>query len=538
MLRLAPVFSDHMVLQREKEIVIWGETDAERVAVSLSKHEVTANVKDGKFVVAFPPMEAGGPYTLSVKTKEDKLSFTDVVLGEVWLAGGQSNMELELQNSYEGRKELRRSERENIRYYQVPKFAYDCDELHEAEKKSMWRRAGEEHSGAWSAVGYYFAKEVSRKLGVTVGIIGCSWGGTSASAWVSRETLEQNKKVSSYIEEYDSIVKDQDMEEYVQERKDYLEYQAEFDKKVADYFEKEEHPTWNEAVKRFGESRYPGPMGAYSEFRPCGLYEMMLKKVCPYTLKGFLFYQGEEDDHKPEVYYDLMSALISQWRTDWQDDLLPFLFVQLPVFQNEGEEDFKNWPLIREAQMRIFQTIKNTGIAVILESGEFANIHPVKKEVAGRRLALQAYANVYHLISEKEAFGPIYKDSFIDGDSMILRFSHAEGGFISIGLVKGFELAGEDGVYYPAEYEIKGETIVLKSQRVPVPKFARYCWTNYQNIALFGRSGIPLAPFRTSRLDGSKATGTRQAGQKGWPVFRKEEVEETENVTKDEGGDE
>lgn len=512
MLRLAPVFSDHMVLQREKEIIIWGETDAERVVVSLSKHEVTANVKDGAFKVVFPPMDAGGPYTLSVKTKEDKLTLTDVVLGEVWLAGGQSNMELALQDSYEGRKELRRSERENIRYYQVPKVAYDCEELQEAEKKSRWTKPGEESSGTWSAVGYYFAKEISRKLGVTVGIIGCNWGGTSASAWMSREALERDQRISSYIEEYDKIVEHQDFDQYVQKRADYIAYQAEFDKKVAEYYATEKNPTWKGALEKCGESRYPGPMGPYSEFRPCGLYEMMLRKVCPYSLKGFLYYQGEEDDHKPETYYELFSALISLWREDWQDDTLPFLFVQLPIFREEGEEDYKNWPLIREAQMRVYQTIKNTGIAVILESGEFGNIHPVKKEVVGRRLALQAYANVYHLISEKEAFGPIFRDSFVDGDSMVLRFYHADGGFVSVGAVKGFELAGEDGVYYPAEYEIKGETIVLRSQRVTVPRFARYCWTNYQEITLFGRSGIPVAPFRTSRSDGSVATGSRQDG--------------------------
>ncbi|MBR1743250.1 MAG: sialate O-acetylesterase, partial [Lachnospiraceae bacterium] len=507
MLKLAPVFSDHMVLQRGKEIVIWGETDAERVVVSLSGHETTGNCRDGRFMISLPPMEAGGPYTLSVKTKEDKLSFTDVVLGEVWLAGGQSNMELELQNSYEGRKELKRSERENIRYYQVPKVAYDCEELQEEEKKSGWKRAGEENSGAWSAVGYYFAKEISRKLGVTVGIIGCSWGGTSASAWVSRETLEMNKKISSYIEEYDKIIENQDFDKYVQEREDYIAYQTEFEKKVSHYYETEEHPTWEEAIRRFGENKYPGPMGPYSEFRPCGLYEMMLSKVCPYTLEGFLYYQGEEDDHKPTTYYELLTALISQWRTDWRDDALPFLLVQLPVFQNEGEEDFKNWPFIREAQMRAYQTVRNTGIAVILESGEYGNIHPAKKEVVGRRLALQAFANVYHLIPEREAFGPIYKDSYVEGDAMVLRFSHADGGFVSVGAVKGFEVAGEDKVYYPATHELDGEKIILRSQRVVSPRYARYCWTNFQEIALFGRSGIPLAPFRTSRLDGSKAGG-------------------------------
>lgn len=513
MLRLAAIFSDHMVLQRDKGISVWGESDAEKVTVAISGREITELCTGGNFSVTIPPMQAGGPYTMTVKAGEDKVSYTDIMVGEVWLAGGQSNMELELRNSFEGRKELKRSERENIRYYQIPKVAYECEELREQEEKSTWTRAGEEASGAWSAVAYYFAKDLSRKLGVTIGIIGCNWGGTSASAWISREFLEENKKISSYIEEYDAIVEHQDYDAYVREREEYIAYQTEFDKKVSHYYETEENPTWEEAIRRFGENRYPGPMGPHTEQRPAGLYETMLSKVCPYTLKGFLYYQGEEDDHKPATYYELLTTLIRQWRMDWQDETLPFLLVQLPVFQNVGEEDYKNWPLIREAQMRAFQTVRNTGIAVILEAGEYGNIHPVRKEIVGRRLALQAFYSVYHLITEKEAFGPIYNDSYVDGDAVVIRFKYADGGFIEEGDVKGFELAGADQVYYPAVYECDGEKIILKNKRVGMPKYARYCWTNYQEVALFGRNGIPVAPFRTSMLDGSKVTGSRQTNE-------------------------
>ena len=207
----------------------------------------------------------------------------------------------------------------------------------------------------------------SEKLGVTVGIIGCNWGGTSASCWMSREFLGQQLCLSSYLEEYDSIVAKQDEAEYLKEWEEYLVYQAEFDKNVGNYYATSPNPTWDEAIRLFGENKYPGPVGPRNEHRPCGLYETMVSRIAPYTLAGFLYYQGEEDDHKPYTYYELLSTLVKQWRHDWKDDTLPFMLVQLPIFQGEGEPDYQNWPFIREAQMKLYNTVKNTGIAVILD---------------------------------------------------------------------------------------------------------------------------------------------------------------------------
>lgn len=513
MLKVAPIFSKNMVLQRNKNVAIWGECDGKEVIVNINGKEVKTDVVENKFQALIPPMKAGGPYTLSVSCGSEKVQFEDVMIGEVWFAGGQSNMELELQNSFEGDKELDRIEEENVRYYYVPKKPWVGEELLEEEANSTWECAGKEQSGKWSAVAYYFAKDLSRKLGVTVGIIGCNWGGTSASCWMSREMMEQNSKISSYVEEYDEIVANQDFDEYVKEREEYIIYQTEFEKNVSHYYETCPNPSWDEAISLFGENKYPGPMGPYSEFRPAGLYEAMVQRVCPYTLKGFIYYQGEEDDHKPTTYYELLSALISQWRKDWADDSLPFLLVQLPVFMNMGEPDFKNWPLVREAQMRVFQTIKNTGVAVILENGEYGNIHPTKKEVVGKRLAMQAFSEVYNLIDRDEAFGPIYKSSYVDGNCMVLDFNNCKGGFECKGDVTGFELAGKDREYHPATFEIRGEQIVLCSEDVAKPEYARYCWTNYQEIGLFGKNGIPVAPFRTSRDDGSKVTGSRLSNE-------------------------
>lgn len=186
-----------MVLQRNKRIAIWGKAGQEKVTVSLNGSAVTAEGKDGSFFAELPPMAEGGPYCMEIADGTETVTFEDVMVGEVWLAGGQSNMELELQNSFEGEKELERIQPSNVRYYYVPKVAYFCDELLEEEEKSTWECAGKEEAAKWSAVAYYFAKEVSEKLGVAVGIIGCNWGGTSASCWTGRKMMEQNKVISS-----------------------------------------------------------------------------------------------------------------------------------------------------------------------------------------------------------------------------------------------------------------------------------------------------------------------------------------------------
>lgn len=509
MLKLAPVFSNHMVLQRGKRIAFWGETSHKSVTLSMNGKSIRALVEKGTFKAEFPPMPEGGPYTLTVQADEEKLFFEDIMLGEVWFAGGQSNMELELQNSFEGEKELEQCAEEMVRYYYVPKKSYVSEELLAAEAASTWECASKEASAKWSAVAYYFAKELSGKLGVTVGIIGCNWGGTSASCWQSREMLEASEATVSYVKEYDAIVENQDFDEYLKEREEYIVYQTEFEKNVSHYYATCENPTWDEAISLFGENKYPGPMGPYSEFRPAGLYETMVSRVVPYTLAGFIYYQGEEDDHKPETYYELLQSLIRQWRSDWEDETLPFLLVQLPVFQNMGEPDFKNWPLVREAQMRIFQTVKNTGIAVILENGEYGNIHPVKKEIVGKRLALQAFSEVYHICGRESAFGPVFKDYYVENNKMVLLFDYCEDGFLCEGEVTGFEVAGADRIYYPAKFEIQGNRIMVFAKEAEEPAYVRYCWTNYQKISLFGKNGIPVAPFRTSQNDGSKVMGSR-----------------------------
>lgn len=509
MFKAAAVFSDNMVLQREKNIMIWGTADDGAViAAEINGSKALCAVRDGKWTVTLPPMPAGGPYELKLSFHEsvndtavaETKTFYNVMIGEVWLCGGQSNMELELQNAKDGKEELSKLTADMpVRFYYTNKMG-TVEAAVEAEKHSGWTVCDPEGSKAWSAVGYHFAKKLSKELGVTVGLIGCNWGGTSASAWVDRKALESSVETRSYLEEYDKAVEGKSVE---QQKREYEEFQA-YDKawyeKSQEVYKEQPDISWDELQEKIGKNLWPGPMGCTNPFRPTGLFETMLMRVCPYTMRGFLYYQGESDDHKPKTYYTLLTKLISLWREKWEDDEMPFILVQLPAFKYAKDPDYKHWCLIREAQMRTYKTIKNTGIAVAIDCGEFDNIHPTDKKTVGDRLCLQAQKLVYGM--DCDAFGPMYK-SFVYKDGGIeLSFDHADSGFeIKGDTAAGFEIAGEDKSFVPAKAEICKDKIFISSDKVEEPVYARYGWFNYFEPNVFGKNGLPLAPFRTSRHD-------------------------------------
>lgn len=530
MLKTAPIFTDNMVLQREKPIAVWGMAEGQKeVRVSLKKNSVNAQAcdadgkmngstaeyvtvmskEDGSWSAALPSMCAGGPYRLCVCSGKEEMCFENVMIGEVWLAGGQSNMELELQNSLNGKEAAAAADNPLIRYFNVPHVGFEGEEMDKADAQNSWHVCTQKTAGACSAVGYYFAKQIADELGVCIGIIGCNWGGTSASCWMDEETIMQRADTKIYMDEYNQAVAGKSLEEYLKEKEEYEAYYEEWNKRVEEYYATHEDPSWEEVCNYAGENRWPGPVGPRSEYRPTGLYHAMLKRICPYTLRGFLYYQGEEDDKKPRIYYSLLQSLVQKWRSDWKDDRLPFLCVQLPMFKNKGEKDYKTWPLIREAQMRLFETVKNTGIAVILDCGEFNNIHPLNKETVGNRLALQALSQVYG--RDADAFGPIYRSYEVCGNQVKISFDYAGDGIVykkdtSPGLEPeqgetGFEIAGEDKAFHPAQIQVEENVVTVSSDAVPDPHYVRYAWTNYGPVTMFGKNGIPMAPFRTSRED-------------------------------------
>lgn len=486
-----------MVLQRDKCVKVWGTgNDGSVITVAIGNNRAECKVRDGKWSCVLLPMSAAEGLTMTVTDGSETITFSDIAVGEVWFCGGQSNMELELQNAKDGAKYLTElDESVPIRYYYTPKVA-TAEEAEIQGAKTGWSKAGSENSKAWSAVGFHFARKLSRELGVVVGLIGCNWGGTSASSWIDRESLENDKTISSYIEEYDAQVAGKSLAEQKAEYEQYEKDNAEWNEKSAEMMKADPSIGWSELEKKLGKNPWPGPLNEFNPFRPANMYENMVMRVCPYTIRGFLYYQGESDDHKPDSYYRLFTALISKWRESWGDDRLPFIMVQLPMHKYAADPDFKHWCKIRSAQMKAFRTVKNTGIAVILDCGEFNEIHPKDKLPVGERLCLQAEKLVYGM--DADAFGPIFDSCVFQNGKAEIAFLHAEQGFDVRGEIKGFEIAGEDGEYVPAQAILEKGTATVYSDDVPKPAAIRYNWTNYGEVTVFGKNGIPMAPFSTA----------------------------------------
>lgn len=506
--KVASIFSDHMVLQREKNIRVFGKgLDGSVVSVEFLGELVTCKVVNETWSVELSPRAAASNLDMRVRCEGQEICFRNIAIGEVWLAGGQSNMEYELQNCNNGAEYLK-DRNPNVRFYYTQKRAYMDEEFYEEEEKTSWQEFDEEKARCWSAVGYLYAKELAGELGVTVGIIGCNWGGTSASAWMDPKYLREDQELISYWEEYQQAIAGKSTEQQIKEFKEYQAYHADWEKRSNACYEKDPKISWNQVLEICGECRWPGPMCCTNPYRPGGLYECMLKRVMPYSLRGFIYYQGESDDHKPDIYYKLFSKLILRWRVDWGELELPFLFVQLPMHRYEQDPDRKHWCKIREAQMQVYQTVKHTGIAVCLDCGEFNEIHPKDKSTVAHRLALQSLYEVYHMIPKAEANGPMYQSMIRRGSKIQVLFSNAEDGFLvktasgefeNAREVEGFEIAGEDKEFVEAKALVNGSVIIVSSDMVLEPKFVRYCWTNYGKVTVYGKNQLPLAPFRSHR---------------------------------------
>lgn len=488
------MFSDHMVLQRNKLISVFGSGESgEEITVALGGDTAKTRVRGGKWLAVLPAREAGEGLEMTVTAGGSSRTFTDIAVGEVWLAGGQSNMEYELQNCTTGKAHLENDAGVKVRFYYVQKIVNKEPGYTEKITNNGWQLFGSENAKCWSAVGYIYAKRLSEKLGCTVGVIGCNWGGTKASHWMSAESLEKDTDMRFDYDKYLAAMAGKTEEEMTREYREYETYNNEWNKRSADYYTNTPDADWDGCLRVCGECRYPGPPLPLNPFSPTTLYNSMIKVVCPYTLAGFLYYQGESDDDNPQNYYKLLRGLIELWRADWGDESLPFLIVQLPMHRYSGDSDRKNWCIIREAQEKAYRTIKNTGLAVAIDCGEFNEIHPKDKEVVAERLYDQALFHVYH----NGGSAPLLCSSVhFAGGSALIETNSASALEVR-GSKAGFELAGDDGEYHPADFTLNGTCITVSSPEVPDPVSVRYLWTNYSSdIPVYNAAGQPLAPFR------------------------------------------
>jgi sialate O-acetylesterase len=474
---VAAVFSDNMVLQRDKPISVFGRGEnGSVVSVSFCGLASQSRVKNGQWLITLPPRSATAPQealTMTVTCGNAEQTFKNIAVGEVWLAGGQSNMELELKDCDTGAESLAQDITPNVRFYYTNKLTFEDENYFEAERSSRWKMFDREDAKCWSAVGYYFAKRIADDMGVTVGVIGCNWGGTSAAAWTSRESLFADRDVSIYVEDYDKNRNGRDDSEII------AEYRVIHAKNMTF-----ENP-W------IDEPQCPANANSVGV-----LYNAMLLRVAPYTIAGVIWYQGENDDYRSKLYRKLLTAMIGEWRRVFRNAELPFLIVQLPIYQStDWDKDSQSWQVTRLAQEMVYRTVKNTGLVIAMDLGEANDIHPKDKKNIGLRLARQALYLVYGMMTAKAANAPMLKDYYADGEKMILRVN----GELTPPETAPteFEIAGEDGVFRLARASIEGEIITLRSAEVPLPKHARYMWKNNPAVEIFGMNGLPLAPFTT-----------------------------------------
>lgn len=493
---VAAMFSDHMVLQREKEIVIWGNGPEDKcVCVTLGEQTVETKVTGNQWRVTLSPLSAGGPYIMKCVCDNECITFSDVMVGEVWLAGGQSNMELELQNCDNADDELKNANYERIRFYNVIKTGVITDEVLKQQEASKWRVCRTEQVKDVSAVAYFCARKLHQELGVTIGVIDCYIGGTSATCWMDEDTLMSAPEAAGYVAAYDELIGNKTDEQYEEEMKEYFRQWKEWDDGVQAERKKNPDVTWEYLNEHVGICPWPQPAGRTSNFRPANPYHGMLERVIPYTLRGFWYYQGEEDTYKASGYGVLMKLLISLWRRKFNDDSAPFIFNQLPMYIAKGEADDKQWAVLREQQALTAENIPNTYMNVLIDCGEFDNIHPTDKQTVGDRMALLCLEHVYGI--ECNADAPICIGvNKPDNNRIQITFACKElevrGEDIAL-----LEAAGADEVYYPVKACVRNRnTVEIECENAMNIKYVRYAWVNYGHVTLFGENGLPAAPFR------------------------------------------
>lgn len=474
---LSSVISDNMVLQQQMPVRIFGKADAgEKVTVAIQSQTQSATAgSDGKWAVMLKPLKAGGPFTLKV-TGKNTLALKNILVGEVWVCSGQSNMEFALRNAFEGDKAIANSANSNIRIFLVTKARSDRPL---ENVKAKWQECGPDTVGPSSAVAYYFARDLQKARGVPIGLIETYWGGTPAESWTREEILASNSTLKPIVDDYPAA-------------------RARFDKALADY------PAIVEKAKAAGRPAPNRPnLWRYSE-----LYNAMIAPLTSYTARGFLWYQGESNAGKADQYRTLMPAMISNWRQDWGNRDMPFLLVQLaPYMALSPEPTDTPWAHLREAQLYTTQVLPKVGMAVITDVGTANDIHPKHKEPVGQRLALLARNIAY---GEKiVANGPTYKSMSVKGGKAVLKFGSVgtglqalaldeEGVTVPAGKLVGFTIAGKDGKFYNADAAIEGkDTVVVSSPQVPEPAMVRYGWANYPVVNLWNSESLPATPFRT-----------------------------------------
>jgi sialate O-acetylesterase len=456
-------FTDNMVLQQKERVLLSGTaTPDQKVKITTSWNNKAYKAKagaDGTWSVRVATPAYGGPYTITFDDG-DVLTLNNILIGEVWICSGQSNMEMNINGTksggwgqvYDFEKEVAEADYPQIRMLTVKQTTSAVPLAQAAVRESGWEICSPQTASSWSAVAYFFARTIYKKTGVPIGLIHTSWGGTIAEAWVSGGAL---KTMPDFKEKVEKL-------------------------------EAEGEPAFKD--------KNPN--------RSTALYNAMIHPFLNFPVRGAIWYQGESNADRAYQYRELFSLLIKDWRAKWKNPKMPFYFVQLASFKKEKPEPAESdWAELREAQTMAL-SLPYTGMAVTIDIGDALDIHPRNKQDVGKRLALNALAKTY---GEKVVYsGPVYQALVLEGNKARVRFEPQEGGLMAKdgAALKGFAVAGADKKFYWATAVIDGNDIIVSCPEVATPVAVRYAWAHNPANNLVNKEGLPASPFRTDSWAG------------------------------------
>ncbi|HKV80524.1 MAG TPA: sialate O-acetylesterase [Candidatus Sulfotelmatobacter sp.] len=470
---LPSLLADHMVVQHGMPVHLWGKAaQHESIAVTFRGETQSTTADDlGRWSLYLSPGEAGGPFQMVIKAS-NTIQLNDILVGDVWVASGQSNMEFPMKGLANPEMEIAAAQHPKIRIFRVEHRPSDYPRS-DVEAKT-WAPCTPENVAESSAVAYYFARDIHQKINVPIGLIETFWGGTAAESWTSLRTLSSDASLmpvfaerAIMVDEHESVLTRQALEEH--------DYQ-----KAVEQAKAEGKPLpWR---------RWHPDFAAWA---PAALFNGMIAPLTPFAIRGVIWYQGEANSgRRAPLYAHLFQTMISDWRHAWGEDDFPFLFVQIANWNTEPDG---RWPEVRDAQRQAL-ALRNTGMAVTIDIGDPVDIHPKNKLDVGLRLARAARAIAY---GEKlEWSGPLYRQLTREDHTLRVWFDHASGLTAKGGPLVGFEVAGADGKYVPADAKVDGSSVIVSSPAVADPVSVRYAWAPNPTCNLYNREGLPASPFQ------------------------------------------
>ena len=508
---LAPLFSDHAVLQREKPLPVWGRADAgEKISVHFhAQTRQTAAGADGRWIVFLDALAADSEGADLVVAGKNTVTVHDMVVGEVWLCSGQSNMEFTVEaraGTWQARSRVANATAEIaganfplIRHVRIEPTMTETPA--DTVKTGGWQPTTPQTVGGFTAVGYFFARDVFQKLGVPVGLVHSSWGGTPVESWMSPAALASRPEFAVVTARWRQTVSD------------YPAMKSAFDEALAAWTKAEATAKLDATAagakakpKSDGQKIYAAwlqknprpraPRGPGDSWTPAGLFNGMINPLLPYALRGALWYQGESNADRAAEYHALFGAMITAWRAHFGQGDFPFYWVNLANYKIPPDPTDAAWAFLREAQTQTL-ALPNTGQALAIDLGIPTDIHPTNKQDVGRRLALLAKNRIYGVTVDDT--GPTFADAVREGAALRVRFAHASGLNSHDKPTQSLEIAGADKVFHPATAKIERETLLVSAPAVKEPVAVRYAWRNAPVANLFNGAGLPAVPFRSDR---------------------------------------